>query len=312
MTETTPFINKNLVSIEVILGGDHGQGAFRWPVKIVLRYTQNQVKSIERWFGEVVCMKDTYDLLKHTLAKPITEGLKRMMENDVATGAGHDGRIVFDLTTSHTRYALKGEENTDESRFLMLPFRIHFSGDLAFLAMCLGKPGSSSMYCYLCDLLHSEWQTKDHEKGNMWNLASLSEQLTKLIPKKPNKGVTRPILFDSIGIDRYCLPLLHSLLGIGNHLADDLMKTLDEMEGLDNIPEHLRTARMEYFRKLATKLDSEEEFEIWAELEGIKLVDYRKDKTLLINHLKKNKKSMTRADIDLAEKDKKFMSEEIT
>jgi len=64
----------------------------------------------------------------------------------------------------------------------------------------------------------------------------------KLIPKKPNKGVTRPILFDSIGIDRYCLPLLHSLLGIGNHLADDLMKTLDEMEGLDNIPEHLRTA----------------------------------------------------------------------
>ena len=90
------------------------------------------------------------------------------------------------------------------------------------------------------------------------------------------------------------------------------MKTLDEMEGLDNIPEHLRTARMEYFRKLATKLDSEEEFEIWAELEGIKLVDYRKDKTSLISHLKKNKKSMTCADIDLAEKDKKFMLEEIT
>jgi len=47
LMEMTPFINKKLVSIEVILGGDHGQGAFCWPVKIVLCYMQNQVKSIE-------------------------------------------------------------------------------------------------------------------------------------------------------------------------------------------------------------------------------------------------------------------------
>lgn len=55
LTESLP------TSMELMFGGDHGQGAFRLPVKFIFRFPDNSKKELEVLMGEVICKKDTYD-----------------------------------------------------------------------------------------------------------------------------------------------------------------------------------------------------------------------------------------------------------
>jgi hypothetical protein len=63
-----------LKSIDVVLGGDHGQGNFRSVIKIILRDDDGkQVDSMVMKVGHIDCMKDTYDILKSSVAGPLNE-----------------------------------------------------------------------------------------------------------------------------------------------------------------------------------------------------------------------------------------------
>jgi hypothetical protein len=64
----------SLKSMDVVLGGDHGQGKFRSVIKIILRDNDGkQVTSMVMKVGHIDCTKDTYEVLKSSVAGPLNE-----------------------------------------------------------------------------------------------------------------------------------------------------------------------------------------------------------------------------------------------
>jgi len=77
---------------DIILGGNHGQGAFWWPVKLVLRYNNQSVIELEKWLAEIVCKKESYKLFQKMLAKPLRKSMLSMYEDKtISTDADQDG-----------------------------------------------------------------------------------------------------------------------------------------------------------------------------------------------------------------------------
>ena len=70
---TNPALN-NLESIDVVLGGDHGQGKFRSVIKIILRDDIGKsVDTLVMKVGHIDCTKDTYDILKSSVTGPLND-----------------------------------------------------------------------------------------------------------------------------------------------------------------------------------------------------------------------------------------------
>jgi len=86
----------DLQSFEIHIGGDHGQGAFRAPVKINFYY-ENEYSSYETWFFQVNCDKESYELLEKTFVTPLNTGIKMMIEKEVAGGESPDGHTFLVL-----------------------------------------------------------------------------------------------------------------------------------------------------------------------------------------------------------------------
>ncbi len=66
-----------LQSMDVVLGGDHGQGKFRSVIKIILRDgIGKQVDSMVMKVGNIDCTKGTYGVLKSSVAGPLNKSMK--------------------------------------------------------------------------------------------------------------------------------------------------------------------------------------------------------------------------------------------
>ncbi len=69
-----------LKSMDVVLGGDHGQGKFRSVIKIILRdNVGKQVTSMVMKVGHIDCTKDTYEVLKSSVAWPLSKLLQEVI-----------------------------------------------------------------------------------------------------------------------------------------------------------------------------------------------------------------------------------------
>jgi hypothetical protein len=159
-----------LKSIDVVLGGDHGQGKFRSVIKIILRNDDGkQVDSMVMKVGHIDCMKDTYDILKSSVAGPLNES----MEEVVKSGAlqlirEQDGNLSCSM------------KNDDDDQSLLtiitnLPIRVFVTGDLAYFAAILGKVNMADDWCTWCGLSAKEWSPTDHDKGELWTLEAMAE-----------------------------------------------------------------------------------------------------------------------------------------
>jgi len=94
-SELSRVTNADLKSCNVILGGDHGQGAFRFLVKLIYKYNNHPPVEVEKWLGKVVCKKETYELFEKMMAKPIQQSLSIMYESKVvAMGNNFDGKLL--------------------------------------------------------------------------------------------------------------------------------------------------------------------------------------------------------------------------
>ena len=62
--------------IDIVVGGDHGQGAFRFPMKIL--YIMNNEKRYEsiQPVGYILCKKDNGLILKNTTIKELSDSIK--------------------------------------------------------------------------------------------------------------------------------------------------------------------------------------------------------------------------------------------
>jgi len=302
--------DENVMSADIILGGDHGQGAFRSPVKIIMTFVDHK-KTVECWFGEVECKKDNFEVIKGTLAGPMNMGLRRMMEKDVATGVSADGRFVVSKDSCSARYALK-DEVIDTNLYLVIPLRFFLSGDLAFYAMSLGKEGSSGAHCYVCDSSKVSWQNIDHAKGDIWTLDKIQQVCTTILtPGQHVKGIVREPLITCIDVNCYMLPMMHIMMGIGNTLLDHFLDFIDRVPGLENVPMEIREARRMMYVAIGNKMDHEEAVTIWSHLDGTRLANFRVAKSVLSKSITKDRRNWSAEHLKLVEKDRKKMTDEI-
>jgi hypothetical protein len=113
----------SLKSMDVVLGGDHGQGQFGLVIKIILRDdTGKQVTSMVMNVGHIDCTKDTYRVIKSSVAGPLNKLLQDVMNY---------GALLLIRDANERRLVLSDEKNGDDpSRTIIsfLPIRVFVTG----------------------------------------------------------------------------------------------------------------------------------------------------------------------------------------
>ena len=139
-TENTP-----LSTIDIVVGGDHGQGKFRSVSKFILRDTLfNKLKSNVIKNAHIDCEKDTYDVLNDSVVKPLNEEMKLLMEKDM---------FVYFMWNEDKKLIIKysKEEDINKSiykKVIQIKTRPLISGDLAFFSTVVGKVNMSDCWCH--------------------------------------------------------------------------------------------------------------------------------------------------------------------
>ena len=116
-------------SVDLVIGGDHGQGKFRCVMKIILRdETGKNIDSYCIKIGHIDCDKDTYDVLKNSITGPLNEDIKLIT-------AKQQIQILNDKPTNKKKVVLGTVEEIDQELYTIqksLNIRILMCGDLAF------------------------------------------------------------------------------------------------------------------------------------------------------------------------------------
>ena len=69
--------SNSISTLDIVVGGDHGQGKFRYVCKFILR--DINVKNLNSYpikNAHIDCDKDTYDVLNESIVKPINDEIK--------------------------------------------------------------------------------------------------------------------------------------------------------------------------------------------------------------------------------------------
>jgi hypothetical protein len=122
----------------VILGGDHGARRFWSDVKLIFRCRdQPDIKTLSTILqvGHIDTSKDTYDILEQTIAPPLNEGMRQIINKFSAVHQPPAGNTIITLAA----------EQPDNS--LVFEIRAFIAVDLAFYATILGKPKMSPCWC---------------------------------------------------------------------------------------------------------------------------------------------------------------------
>ena len=66
--------------LDIVLGGNHGQGSFRLVIKVILQNRKNEILSEIEWgVGEVECGTDNSEILLKTLILHLNEATRKMI-----------------------------------------------------------------------------------------------------------------------------------------------------------------------------------------------------------------------------------------
>lgn len=161
-----------MTSVDVVFGGDHGQGKFRAVVKVIYRdECGKKIDDVVMTVGHIDCRKDTYDVLKNTIAQKHNESLSRLDKS------GKLSIAEFVDNDSIDRYSVTLYDNEDKNSYKsQVGIRIFVTGDLAFYATVLGKINMSGFWCTWCNLRVAEWEKLDHERGTCWTLKEIDNR----------------------------------------------------------------------------------------------------------------------------------------
>jgi hypothetical protein len=150
-----------LKSIDVVLRGDHGQGKFESVIKIILRDDDGkQVDSMVMKVGHIDCIKDTHNILKSSVARPLNESIEEVVKSGaLQLIREQDGNLSCSM-----------KNDDDQSLTIIttnLPIRVFVTGDLAYFAAILGEVNMAGDWCTWCELPAKEWSPTDHNKGEL-------------------------------------------------------------------------------------------------------------------------------------------------
>eukprot|EP00978_Attheya_sp_CCMP212_P037364 scaffold175527_cov64-Attheya_sp.AAC.1 len=267
-------------SIDVVIGGDHGQGKFRAVTKINIRNEDAGRRKIDSFVLQIAHI-DTYEVLKQSIAGPLNEGMRTLKE---AGGV----KVDFDLTTKKcvASAAIPGWIPNQNETSVLIPIKIFISGDLAFFTAVLGKINMSGSWCTWCKLSPKEWKEYMHEKGQLWILDSMytiqyAIENGDINPKdaQSRKGIVTDPLFDCIEVCQYIISLLHCEIGIGNTILNSFFNWVDYR--VEIISDEERLAHVSATQAKIDADEAEEDWEEWKIQHGPEMATIRNERLIL-------------------------------
>jgi hypothetical protein len=280
--------------LDIVVGGDYGQGSFRSGIKLIFRRRDKNGKLAKEiavlMIGTIECQKDSYDILKVTLAPKLNKAFKRMIKySNPGTSKMTDGAITTFMPGSGSGeyYSTFEGERLRPTDVLLQnsPFRLFITGDLAFYAMMVGKEDGDRYWCHWCQLGKPEWQTWPYTSSSpaCWTIEELVAKGQEYDEKKRVRGLKDPPLFDCVRIDRYIVPALHLQLGLGNRILKDFFLYVDVR--LEEIPDELREARTSHLEAICEKEDIDVLATEFGNLNGPELARLRLQHALITDWL---------------------------
>jgi hypothetical protein len=272
-------------SLDVVVGGDHGQRKFRMVMRVIYRNKADPtVPPVMHMIkiGHIDCTKDTREILEQTIGIPINEGIKKIFSKV----------IVITRCTSTISYLDESpiQNGTSDEQLIALPVAVFLTGDLAFLSTVLGKENMSTAWCPWCILSKSQWSASGHQPGELWTIDKIIDVRGKIdsgeLKEEPEhqRGCTKLPLFDSIPIANFIVPVLHILIGVGNALVNCLYEFVDER--IEKLPEQLIIARNNINTAEINVDEANRDFNDWLQNDGITLSGHMIEKSNIIQQLK--------------------------
>ena len=229
--------------------------------------------------GHIDCKKDTYDVLKNTIAKNMNASLKKLS----LSGALSIKPTIDDARNNSFYVALYDAENVIEDAS-KATIRLFLTGDLAFYAAVLGKVNMSGTWCTWCNLRNVEWERKDHDIGNEWTKEKMKQLRrdveTGTLKKTPAniKGCVDEPLIDCIELNLYVFPVLHIMIGLGNKVVNDFFHWTDQR--VEMIPEEEMRARKAWLQSIHAMEKEKEVLNEWLRHNSSDLAELIRDRKL--------------------------------
>jgi hypothetical protein len=164
-------MTSNTDSIDLVMGGDHGQQKFRMVMKIICRGTGPNDKTLKdqhviKIAHVLDCVHDKYNVLRDTIAPPLDNCLIRLLQEGVTVNVYRSKDDVL-----ATKIGLQEESisirNVLYLHYKSIPFHYFKTGDMAF--------NMASHWRTWCNLSVANWESQGHTKGQLYNLQSLED-----------------------------------------------------------------------------------------------------------------------------------------
>lgn len=146
----------DVTRVAVVFGGDHGQGAFRASVRVLLYFVIGEPpEEHEIDVAHVKCKKDNYEILEKSIMTPIGKSLKQMKKLTFKS-LGQRGIAMVQKGSAQAHGAKQTE--------------LFVTGDLLFYAVVLGRV-AANFWCFCCDLRPTAWKESPFEMGGAWDIS---------------------------------------------------------------------------------------------------------------------------------------------
>ena len=208
--------------IHMASGGDHGKSKFRYAGKLIVCMNDGNVYTQVFGLADVACRKDHSVILENTCLPAIRKGINKINKSDVlfSYDEGNGGTLSISFV----------ESNKHVSSFCIRPTSF-LIGDLAFLAVMMGKENYSGSWCNWCKCTKEEWATgADVGDNHLWDIGKINEQVATNISMGNTDakmlGVRREP-YTEIPFNNIIFSGLHAGIGIGNRIIKHLETFID-------------------------------------------------------------------------------------
>jgi len=171
----TDIMNENhikpldVIALEIVLGGDHGKGAFRLAFRAIVTVTSGTMYHCDYGGVAYVTGKDTPDVLEAAIMDWLTTDLEAINSKKVVLDVLQDGNTACAFV--NTDEEVSGSRHCHSIQHVT----IYNTGDLKWMAMLLGMVDMSSEWCIFCMLHKKQWLENNHRKGNERTIQKIQE-----------------------------------------------------------------------------------------------------------------------------------------
>lgn len=216
MTEHNVKSRTDIEGIKLVIGGDHGQGAFRLCILIIMELKNREPVDVAVSIGKVFCTKEEGLLLDETIMDWISTDLQLLHDCQVVMGV-EDRKCVV----KYLHYNAPELDTLEEDDLLPIEVEQFSAGDCAWQSYLNGKLNMSPHWCLYCPLHRSKFSEEPDPDDPVvdWTIQTLTEMADDTTKKGVARlGVTGRPYFPWIPMINRILPILHLLLGIGNDI----------------------------------------------------------------------------------------------